>query len=247
MGVIHRTSFFVLLAGLLMISACSDKGTPADVTPPTAPVLLPPPPDSAKDETGTDAIPEEDWIQLVWLANSEKDLQGYKIYRNSPPLETLNLLASTTVGSAESDTTYEDRSVDIGVRYVYAITAYDRSGNESSRSQEVNYMLIAKLSNENLLSPRGEIAERRPTFVWTSTGVSIENRLRVYDVAAKSSIWVSPGQNPFQSPHALPYDEDGTATDSLLVPGREYWWRVDQTGSELRSGSESRWVSFAVR
>jgi hypothetical protein len=210
-------------------------------------VLLPVPPDSARDETGTDAIAEEDWIQVVWLSNREADLEGYKIYRSSPPLQIPTLLATKTAGTDEPDTVHDDHAVEIGERYFYLVTAFDQAGNESDESEEADYMLIPKLGEENLTSPRGEISDRQPTFSWISTGESIENYLRVYDTVDKRTVWVSPGQNPFSSPHSVEYNEDGGAVDSLLIRGREYWWRVDRTGSELHSGSESHWISFVVQ
>ena len=243
----HMFLGFLLTAYLLGLAGCSDKSTPADTTPPDPPVLLPSPADSSWDETGTDAIPDDNYIQLVWLMGSEDDLSGYKIYRSSPPLEILTLLATKTLGSGVCDTVYDDQSVEIGVRYSYIVTAFDQAGNESEWSEEMDYMLIPKLSDENLTSPRGEIGERQPTFIWISTGESMANYLRVYDVLDERTVWVSPGQNPFSSPHSLLYNEDGMAADTLLTPGRQYWWRVDRQGSELRSGSESRWVSFTVK
>jgi len=236
--------------GLLALAAIGPSGcqksTPADITAPDAPVLLQAPPDDAWDETGTDAIAEEDWIRVMWLASSEDDLQGYKIYRSFPPLNIKTLLAEQTVGSTDADTLYDDRTVELGVRYTYTVTAFDRSGNESESSTEADYLLIAKLGIENLSAPRGTISNRQPVFSWTSTGESIENYLRIYDSDENRTVWVSEGQNPFSSPHELSYNANGTAVDSLLLPGREYRWRVDRTGGELRSGSESNWVNFII-
>jgi len=229
----------------ITLSGC-EKSTPSDTTAPDPPVLLPAPPDSAWDESGTDAVAEADWIRVTWLSNQEDDLRGYKIYRSSPPLNLDTLLATLTVGSAGEDTLFDDVSVELGVRYTYAVTAFDLSGNESGASEEVDYMLISKLEAENLISPRGMISNRRPVFHWTSTGESIENYLRVYDSDQDRTVWVSEGQNSFSSPHELLYNDTGTAADSLLIPGHEYRWRVDRTGSELRSGSESNWVSFTI-
>lgn len=237
----------VVTAHLFGLARCSEKSTPSDTTPPEAPVLLPAPADSSWDEAGIDAIPERDWIQLVWLAPPDADVRGYKIYRGKSPDEILTHLATKTLGSGDSDTTYQDQSVEIGVRYNYQVKAFDEAGNESAVSDTVDYMLIPKLSTENLIYPRGEITERQPTFTWTSTGESLENRLRVYDVLEEGTIWVSPAENPFASPHAVIYNKNGTAANSLLAPGREYWWRVDRQGTALRSGSESNWVSFSVR
>ena len=76
-----RRSHLTLLGVLLMLfltgaMGCSEKSTTADIVPPAPPILLPSPPDNAWDEIGTDAIPEEDLIQLVWQMGSEDDLAG---------------------------------------------------------------------------------------------------------------------------------------------------------------------------
>jgi hypothetical protein len=72
---------------------------------------------------------------LFWEANPEEDLQGYNVYRsllaggpyrnrvNSSPLEIPE---------------YLDTGVDDSATYTYAVTAVDRSGNESSLSGKVS-------------------------------------------------------------------------------------------------------------
>jgi hypothetical protein len=237
----------LLITALLTWTGCTEKSTSTDTTPPGTPALLPSPPDSAWNEMGTDAIPAEDWIELAWLKGSESDLRGYRIYRSTPPNEFLTLLTTKILGIGDLDTVYQDSTVEIGLRYKYQITAFDQAGNESAASDTVDYMLISKLSSENLTSPRGEIQERQPVFSWISTGQSLQNHLRVYDVLEDRTIWVSSGHDPFSSPHSVLYNDDGQASHTLLFLGREYWWRVDREGTELRSGSESNWVSFTVR
>jgi len=243
----HIFPIVLLTIALLAWIGCTDKSTPTDTTPPGKPALLAAPPDSAWNEMGIDAIPGEDWIELVWFRGSESDLRGYQIYRSTPPSEILTLLATKILGRDECDTVYQDSTVEIGLRYKYQITAFDQAGNESATSDTVDYMLILKPSPENLTSPRGEIQVRRPVFSWISTGESLENHLRVYDVLEDRTVWVSSGHDPFSSPHSVLYNDDGRATESLLIPSHEYWWRVDREGTELRSGSESNWVSFTVR
>ena len=68
---------------------------------------------------------------LQWAANSEPDLAGYKVYQG------------TTAGSygpsinVKNVTTYTASNLQGGLRYSFAITAYDLSGNESYPSDEV--------------------------------------------------------------------------------------------------------------
>ena len=71
---------------------------------------------------------------LTWNANTENDLAGYKIYRATTsggygaPIATLQ-------GNV---TTYIAAGLQVGTTYFFVITAYDSSGNESPRSNEVS-------------------------------------------------------------------------------------------------------------
>jgi fibronectin type 3 domain-containing protein len=68
---------------------------------------------------------------LQWVANTESDLAGYKVYQG------------TTTGSygpsidVKKATTYMASNLQAGQTYSFAITAYDLSGNESPPSKEV--------------------------------------------------------------------------------------------------------------
>ena len=73
-------------------------------------------------------------VTLNWLANTESDLAGYKIYRGTvsgsygSPIAVLSNTATThTVSALQSGTTY-----------FFVITAYDAVGNESGYSNEVS-------------------------------------------------------------------------------------------------------------
>lgn len=73
-------------------------------------------------------------VTLNWLANTESDLAGYKIYRGTvsgsygSPIAVLGNTATThTVSALQS-----------GVTYFFVITAYDVAGNESGYSNEVS-------------------------------------------------------------------------------------------------------------
>lgn len=70
-------------------------------------------------------------VELEWLANPEGDLAGYIIYRSEQgdDFETLDTVNTIT---------YTDTEVSNGIKYSYAITAFDTSGNESSYSDTVS-------------------------------------------------------------------------------------------------------------
>lgn len=87
-------------------------GSMGDIIPPAAP-------------TGFMATAGDGYVDLSWQANSEGDLAGYRVYRDSA------LIADVT------GTTYRDGLVTNGISYSYYVTAYDSNGNESSASTTV--------------------------------------------------------------------------------------------------------------
>jgi fibronectin type 3 domain-containing protein len=69
---------------------------------------------------------------LTWVANSESDLAGYKVYVGTTPGV---YGPSITVGKV---TSYAFTSLASGNTYYFAISAYDISGNESALSGVVS-------------------------------------------------------------------------------------------------------------
>lgn len=72
-------------------------------------------------------------VQLVWTANSEADLAGYKVYSS---------FTSGVYGAPNGTVTAPTAKVSnmqAGKQYFFTVTAYDQSGNESQRSNEVTY------------------------------------------------------------------------------------------------------------
>lgn len=65
-------------------------------------------------------------IELVWTDSPEADLAGYRVYRSvsGDPM--------TLVG-VETAATFRDGTVQTGSSYVYEVTAFDGTGNESPR------------------------------------------------------------------------------------------------------------------
>jgi hypothetical protein len=72
-------------------------------------------------------------VELVWAANSEKDLAGYYVYRREggeQPKKLNKELLRTPI--------LRDASVEPDHTYIYQVTAVDLSNNESHRSEEVS-------------------------------------------------------------------------------------------------------------
>jgi hypothetical protein len=62
-------------------------------------------------------------MNLGWDANTESDLAGYLVLRGEAPGDTLQPLTPAPITA----TSYEDKTVKPGVRYVYAIIAVDKA------------------------------------------------------------------------------------------------------------------------
>ncbi len=80
--------------------------------------------------SGLTAVPGTKSIELVWNRNTDKDFAAYRVYRDG------KLLAKSIVTLA-----YSDRDVKPGQTYSYQISAVDRAGNESPKSEPVSAAL----------------------------------------------------------------------------------------------------------
>lgn len=104
------------------ISAISQPSAPAAITPvDTFPPAAP---------TGLTALLGVTSIEIAWDRNTEADLAGYRIYRALAPGGEFVRIAE--VGSTPA---YSDRQFTKNATHRYAISAIDRRGNESTRSE----------------------------------------------------------------------------------------------------------------
>jgi hypothetical protein len=68
-------------------------------------------------------------VELVWDRDTEPDLAGYRIYRDAGSGQF------ERIGESHDAPSFSDKTVEKGKRYRYAVTAYDRIGNESGLSE----------------------------------------------------------------------------------------------------------------
>jgi hypothetical protein len=148
-------------------------------------------------------------ILISWSANSEKDLQGYKVYcgTKSGAYGAPVVLGKVTSCSLTNATP--------GMTYYIAVTAYDTSGNESSSSPEVAAYIPGAIKLSSPLN--GAYVSSTPRFSWSGSGFG------------SYKVYVSPGGVSYTSI----YNSTGTACTmsstfwSLLVPsGTTVYWYV---------------------
>lgn len=102
---------------------------PMDTYPPQAP-------------TGLTVLSGPDFISLSWDAGTDKDLAGYRVWRRVAGQTEFRELTTAAV----TESTYQDKSTEKGVRYEYVVTAEDTAGNKSSDSSPVSGQLRGERS-----------------------------------------------------------------------------------------------------
>jgi hypothetical protein len=83
---------------------------------------------------GLISVAGQDVLSITWDANSENDLDGYRVWRREEGTAEVHLLTPDLI----KENAYNDTSVKKGTVYIYFVTALDKSGNESPRSEPVS-------------------------------------------------------------------------------------------------------------
>jgi len=112
----------LLVLAALGLSGCEDNTTapPRDATPPAAP-------------RGLFSVTGDGEVTLRWLANTELDVTGYRVYE--APCASGNSCPYDRVG-ATSATQFVITGLTNGVTRFYAVAAVDHAGNESPLSYD---------------------------------------------------------------------------------------------------------------
>jgi len=76
-------------------------------------------------------------VSLAWNANTETDLQAYKVYRGEA---SRTYTTNSNVGKTTNCTV---SGLELGKTYYFTVTALDSVGNESGYSNEITYMIPA--------------------------------------------------------------------------------------------------------
>ena len=114
---------------------------PSTPTQPTA-TLAPPPPPSPPSPTPVASAPapapRTANATVSWNANTESDLAGYRVYVGTAS-GSYSFAGPFEVGSGTSFTV---PNLPVGTTYFFAVTAFDKAGNESTKSAEVSKSLF---------------------------------------------------------------------------------------------------------
>lgn len=119
-----RGTWLLLIATVAGLSGCRDEVTaPRDLNPPAAP-------------RGFRSVTGDNTVYLSWLANTESDVAGYRIYES--PCASGPGCPYTRIGSTSgtSATSFTASGLTNGVTAYYAVAAYDFAGNEGDLSYE---------------------------------------------------------------------------------------------------------------
>ncbi|MFH2075489.1 MAG: GNA1162 family protein [Pseudomonadota bacterium] len=76
-------------------------------------------------------------VLLTWEKSAAADLSGYRLYRSQTPLSGYQEIAKTEFSE------HRDQGLDNGRRYYYQVSAVDRAGNESEKSEPASGMPVA--------------------------------------------------------------------------------------------------------
>jgi hypothetical protein len=86
--------------------------------------------------TGLAVLPREGGLEVLWGPSAEPDLAGYRVYRTAPGGPPAR------IGDVEpTRASWLDTTAARGLEYRYAVTAFDKAGNESPASETVEASL----------------------------------------------------------------------------------------------------------
>jgi predicted small lipoprotein YifL len=87
--------------------------------------------------SGLVSIVAGDFVSLTWDENSDEDLAGYRVWRRLEGEDDFVLLTPQPI----AENAFNDTTVEKNMRYHYAVTAQDGSGNESRKSKSVSEII----------------------------------------------------------------------------------------------------------
>ncbi len=242
--------YLSVLVIAITLAACSGEDKQAvDRIPPYPPTLIPHLGDTGdlptsyygesvainEDNNGIDAVPEGNWLRIMWKPFIDNDLSHIRVYRFDEYNPNPTLLDSIPASRRQ----YLDSSASLNLETVYSyfIDLVDFSGNYSV-SDTVSYALLGKC---NLISPAPNqtVSPGDIRFVWTRNGFATKYRAVVFD-ESYNYVW---HQDLVYSFYEDPLEIIFPVNLAQQYSGRYLTWRIDSFdwNNELQMyvGSES--------
>ena len=124
-----RIAIALMLGLAVMMTGCNGESAPPTVVVPTAPLDVVPP----AAPRGVFSVTGDGSVTLHWLANTEPDVAGYRVYQaDCPNGPSCPYVRVGTTGA----TSFVVGPLANGVTQFLAVAAFDQSGNESDLSYE---------------------------------------------------------------------------------------------------------------
>jgi hypothetical protein len=86
-------------------------------------------------------VGQQPFIDLTWSPDTDADLAGYNIYRREEGTGFVKINGELVKSPA-----FSDSAIELGKKYIYAVTAVDLRRNESARSEEASESVPARNS-----------------------------------------------------------------------------------------------------
>ncbi|MFC1541930.1 fibronectin type III domain-containing protein [Candidatus Latescibacterota bacterium] len=167
---------------------------------------------------------ESPQIILSWSANTEPDLDYYRIYRANNPDD---VAYSFSYLNSVTGTSYIDEAVEVGVDYYYRITAVEKDWESESSSVENDRALPPVV----IVSPdKYKYVSSTPEFLWQKTEGAFSYKIIVKTSRIGGEIWSAP-VNKTQT--------NIVYSGETLIKGKAYYWEIGAiTKTEINSMSK---------
>lgn len=178
-----------------------------------------------------------DTVKCFWLANTEADIKGYNVYRSVQS----GIPSWTKLGTVlHPDTAFADTTVDAGLTYNYAITAYDTlvPANESLKSLWSRiYVVPWKLGIEgqpvSVIPARFNLEQNKPnpfkgnTEIQFALPIASSVDIGVYNVAGQKVAALASGSYP-AGYHSIRWN--GKDGQGRMLSNGVYFYRLEARG-----------------
>ncbi|HUI31744.1 MAG TPA: hypothetical protein VLX91_16165 [Candidatus Acidoferrales bacterium] len=179
------------------------------------------------------------YVTVIWSANTEGDLGGYEIYRDtSADFQPDTLSFSNLAAIANTNAFRDTLNLDVDKNYFYRIVAFDFAHWRSLPSSAAGDQILAR---PLLISPEDESAiNAQNDLVFTFTNVTGASGYILYISTSLSggdiyTTALAPDQNSFTLP------------GSSLTPNELYFWHVGATTVDQNTpNSVSNIYSFSL-